>query len=108
MQSIPHLQGLQHLTALVSYISIPWALLISPLSITNATIIRGTILNHDHNSPVLLVSASLDCESHDFSKPLDSYQKNADWYAVTMLENFSVRNDWEYGLHPESLCDITV
>lgn len=51
-------------------------LLILHISITNATIISGGILNHDHSSPVLLVCANLGRE----------------------------HADWEWGLYPESLC----
>lgn len=47
----------------------------------------------DHNSPGLLFSANLGYESHDFSKPLDAHQKNADQNAVTVLENFTLRNN---------------
>lgn len=73
------------------------------LSITNATIITGGILNHG-----FLVSANLGGGSHEFPKPLESHQKNAEWNAVTILENFTTRNDWSCGLHLESPCDITL
>lgn len=108
MQTIPHFQCLQHLTGLVSCISSPWALLMLPLSISNATIVMGGILTTTIKSPGFLVYASLGCGSHEYSKPLESHQKNAEWNAVTIPENFTVRNDWGCGLHLESLHDITL